>query len=135
MIANPQVINTNQTMGEFIVKSASSQLGVRYQYGGASPNEGFDCSGLVMYSHHLNGITIPRKASEQFKQGKHINRTELNSGDLLFFKTIGQAVSHVGIYMGNNRFIHSPNSRKKVQTDTLANPYYMKRYVGARRYW
>lgn len=135
MIEHPQITNPKLTVGDFIVQSATSQIGVRYQYGGQSPSEGFDCSGLVVYSHQLNGITVPRKAAEQFKLGKQIKSTELNSGDLLFFKTMGQAVSHVGIYMGNNLFIHSPNSRKNVQTETLSNPYYKARYLGARRYW
>lgn len=133
--AKSQIKNSNETLGDFIVQSAKSQLGARYKYGGESPSEGFDCSGLVLYSHHLNGIKLPRTAAAQFQQGEHIKRTELNSGDLLFFKTMGHRVSHVGIYMGNNLFIHSPNSRKNVQTETLANPYYKKHYIGARRYW
>jgi cell wall-associated NlpC family hydrolase len=83
----------------------------------------------------MHGIALPRTAAAQFTQGKPITRTQLNSGDLIFFKTRGQRVSHVGIYMGNGLFIHSPNNRKSVQTESLDNPYYKKHYVGARRYW
>lgn len=137
MVANPQVNNPNETktLGDLIVQSAKLQMGIPYKFGGNSPREGFDCSGLALYSHRINGISIPRQTSEQFKLGKHINRTELNSGDLLFFRTMGKSVSHVGIYMGNELFIHAPNSRKNIETETLANPYYKKRYLGARRYW
>tara|TARA_R110002049_G_scaffold226759_4_gene398901 strand:- start:1363 stop:1884 length:522 start_codon:yes stop_codon:yes gene_type:complete len=135
--SNPQVIiNTpTETLGDVIVKSAQLQMGIPYKFGGNSPSEGFDCSGLALYSHRINGIFIPRTTTGQFKLGKHIKRTELNSGDLLFFRTMGQSVSHVGIYMGDDIFIHAPNSRKNVQTETLDNPYYKKRYLGARRYW
>ena len=136
-VASPQVNNPSETktLGDVIVQSAKLQMGIPYKFGGNSPSEGFDCSGLALYSHRINGISIPRQTSEQFKLGKHINRTELNSGDLLFFRTMGQSVSHVGIYMENDIFIHAPNSRKNVETETLDNPYYKKRYLGARRYW
>lgn len=122
-------------LGDAIVQSAKLQLDVPYKFGGNSPNEGFDCSGLAMYSYRLNGISIPRSTPDQFKSGKDINRTELDRGDLLFFRTMGQSVSHVGIYIGNNTFIHAPNSRKNIEIESLANPYYKKRYLGARRYW
>jgi len=139
LLASPSVKVNNlseiKTLGDVIVQSAKLQMGTPYRFGGNSPSEGFDCSGLALYSHRINGISIPRRTVEQFKLGKRINRTELNSGDLLFFRTMGQSVSHVGIYMGNDIFIHAPNSRKNVETETLANPYYKKRYLGARRYW
>lgn len=133
--ASPHVNKPSETLGDIIVQSAKLQMGIPYKFGGNSPREGFDCSGLALYSHRINGISIPRQTKEQFKLGQHINRNELNSGDLLFFRTMGQSVSHVGIYMGNELFIHAPNSRKNVETETLANPYYKKRYLGARRYW
>ncbi|MDO7597453.1 MAG: C40 family peptidase [Pseudomonadota bacterium] len=134
-IASPHVNNTTETLGDVIVQSAKLQMGIPYKFGGNSPSEGFDCSGLALYSHRINGISIPRQTAEQFKLGKHINRNQLNSGDLLFFRTMGQSVSHVGIYMENDIFIHAPNSRKNVETETLDNSYYKKRYLGARRYW
>lgn len=122
-------------VGDAVVQSAKSQLGIPYKFGGNSPQEGFDCSGLAMYSYRLNGVSIPRSTSDQFRSGKHINRADLDRGDLLFFRTMGQSVSHVGIYMGNDTFIHAPSSRKNIQIETLDNPYYKKRYLGARRYW
>tara|TARA_R110002050_G_scaffold9504_1_gene32915 strand:+ start:55054 stop:55572 length:519 start_codon:yes stop_codon:yes gene_type:complete len=135
VIASPQINKPNETLGERIVQSAKLQMGIPYKFGGNSPREGFDCSGLALYSHGLNGISIPRRTIEQFSSGKHINRTELNAGDLLFFRTMGQSVSHVGIYIDNDTFIHAPNSRKNVQIDSLDSEYYKKRYLGARRYW
>lgn len=135
IITKPQANKPDGTLGDLIVQTAKSQIGIPYKFGGNSPRQGFDCSGLALYSHRLNGISIPRQTSEQFKLGKHINRTELNAGDLLFFRTMGQSVSHVGIYIENDSFVHAPNSRKNVQIDRLDNPYYKQRYLGARRYW
>ncbi|HDY86110.1 MAG TPA: hypothetical protein ENH74_10605, partial [Methylophaga sp.] len=77
----------------------------------------------------------PRSTPDQFKSGQHIDRNKLSAGDLLFFRTMGQSVSHVGIYIDNDTFIHAPNSRKNVQVDSLDSAYYKKRYLGARRYW
>lgn len=126
---------SNQTVGDEIMQSAKLQMGTPYKFGGNSPKEGFDCSGLASYSYRLNGISIPRSTSDQFRSGQHIDRNKLSAGDLLFFRTMGQSVSHVGIYIDNDTFIHAPNSRKNVQIDSLDNVYYKKRYLGARRYW
>lgn len=114
---------------------AESLLGTPYKYGGATPRTGFDCSGLTMYVHKKNGITIPRVARDQFKYGQQISRQALRSGDLVFFETYRKGASHVGIYIGNNQFIHSPNRGKDVRTESLSNSYFKPRYLGARRYW
>ena len=135
MSTGSQANKANVTLGDVIVQSAKLQMGVPYKFGGNSPKEGFDCSGLASYSYRLNGISIPRSTSDQFKSGQHIDRNQLSAGDLLFFRTMGQSVSHVGIYIDNDTFIHAPNSRKNVQIDSLDNTYYKKRYLGARRYW
>ncbi|KKM89567.1 hypothetical protein LCGC14_1247350 [marine sediment metagenome] len=129
------VNQSNQSVGREIVQSAKLQMGTPYKFGGNSPKEGFDCSGLASYSYRLNGISIPRSTPDQFKSGQHIDRNKLSAGDLLFFRTMGQSVSHVGIYIDNDTFIHAPNSRKNVQVDSLDSAYYKKRYLGARRYW
>jgi len=132
---SPQLSHKSDSLGDFIVVSAKSQLGKRYKYGGESPQEGFDCSGLAMYSYQANGIAIPRQTNEQFKRGTQINKTDLRNGDLVFFSTYRSGASHVGIYMGDGLFIHSPNKGKNVRVETLNNPYYKKHYIGARRYW
>ena len=122
-------------LGEFILKSATSQLGIRYKFGGTSPKIGFDCSGLSWYSHKKNGINIPRIASDQFNSGKHISQKDLLPGDLVFFETYRPGASHVGIYSGDGKFIHSLNRNKNIAIQKLSNNYYKKRYLGARRYW
>lgn len=122
-------------LGKFILKSAKSQLGKRYKFGGTSPKIGFDCSGLTWYSHKKNGINIPRQSSDQFKGGKRISRNDLRPGDLVFFETYRPGASHVGIYTGDGNFIHSLNRNKNVAIQRLSNNYYKKRYLGARRYW
>lgn len=117
-----------------VIKTAKKMLGVKYRYGGTSPGRGFDCSGLVQYSHRLAGITIPRTASQQYKAAKHISRRYLKAGDLVFFKTsVSRSVSHVGIYLGNNKFIHAPSSGKHVKISSMKEKYWRKRFTAAGR--
>ncbi len=118
-----------------IVKAAQSFIGVPYLWGGTSAETGFDCSGLTMTVYQLNGIDLPRTSGEQFGTGEEIGEKELRPGDLVFFATgKGAKVSHVGIYVGNDRFIHAPGRGKKIRSDLMANTYYRKRYLGARNY-
>jgi cell wall-associated NlpC family hydrolase len=117
-----------------IIQTAQNLLGVKYRYGGTSPSQGFDCSGFVQYSHRLAGIYIPRTTGQQYKAVKRISRQYLKQGDLVFFKTaISRGVSHVGIYLGNNKFIHAPSSGKHVKISSMKNRYWRKRFVGAGR--
>jgi cell wall-associated NlpC family hydrolase len=101
-------------------------VGIRYQYGGSSP-KGFDCSGLVWYSHKQAGISIPRTAREQMKRSNPINRNNMRSGDLLFFKTGWGSNYHVATYVGGGLFIHAPSSGKKVSITRLDTPYWKQR--------
>ncbi len=118
-----------------IVKTAESFIGVPYHYGGDSPDEGFDCSGLTMAVYQLNGLDLPRSSREQFRIGEPVGRNELARGDLVFFSTQRDGkVSHVGIYVGNGRFIHAPGRGKKVTVDSVSSGYFGKRYAGARTY-
>lgn len=114
---------------------AKSLLGIPYKYGGTTPRTGFDCSGFVMYVHKKNNIKIPRVARDQYKSGKKIARHALQLGDLVFFETYRKGASHVGIYIGDNQFIHSPSRGKDVRIGSLSNSYFKPRYLGARRYW
>lgn len=117
-----------------VVKTAKKMLGVKYRYGGTSPGRGFDCSGLVQYSHKAAGISLPRTTGQQFKTTKRISRKYLKAGDLVFFKTsVSRSVSHVGIYLGNNKFIHAPSSGKRVKISSMKEKYWRKRFSGAGR--
>jgi gamma-D-glutamyl-L-lysine dipeptidyl-peptidase len=118
-----------------IVKTAESFIGVPYHYGGDSPDEGFDCSGLTMAVYQLNGLDLPRSSKEQYRLGEPVGRNDLARGDLVFFSTNRDGkVSHVGIYVGNDRFIHAPGRGKKVSVDSVSGSYFAKRYTGARTY-
>ncbi len=109
-------------------------IGVRYKFGGETPERGLDCSGLVKYVfEHVTGVTLPRSAREQAKIGEKIDLDELQPGDLVFFNTRRFAFSHVGIYLGDNSFIHAPNRHSKVQVTSIEGRYWKKRFNGARR--
>jgi cell wall-associated NlpC family hydrolase len=119
--------------GNRIVNTAERYIGVNYRRGGISP-AGFDCSGLVMYVYKKHGIVLPRTALQQFRAGKRINSKNAEPGDLLFFRTAGRRINHVGIYAGKGRFIHAPSSGKKVSFAMVDNPYWRKKYAGAVSY-
>ncbi|MEJ2114567.1 MAG: C40 family peptidase [Gammaproteobacteria bacterium] len=121
-----------QRKGEQIAGIAHSLLGSPYKYGGASPN-GFDCSGLVYYTHGKLGIRIPRTSLQQYKTAVNVKLNELHSGDLVFFTLNKTTVSHVGIYIGNGRFIHAPKSGKHVTMNNLSDEYWLPRIVSAGR--
>jgi len=119
--------------GESIVRTASRLRGVRYRWGGSS-RSGFDCSGFTRYVFRQRaGIDLPHSASAQFRTGKPVRRNELKPGDLVFFQTYRRGASHVGIYIGNGKFIHASSARGRVRVDSLNDGYYRQRYLGARR--
>jgi hypothetical protein len=118
-----------------IVNTAGSFIGVPYRWGGASPAHGFDCSGFSMAVYHLNGLNLPRSSEEQWKAGSPVSRSQLSKGDLVFFATSGgKKVSHVGIYIREDTFIHAPGRNKKIRFDSLSRRYFKRHYVGARTY-
>ncbi len=120
---------------ESLVKTARDFIGVPYLWGGVSADTGFDCSGLTMTVYQLNGLDLPRHSRTQYDAGDSITQQELRKGDLIFFDTRGQGrVSHVGIYIGNGRFIHAPSRGKKIRIDALSSDYYARRFVGAKTY-
>jgi cell wall-associated NlpC family hydrolase len=113
---------------------ALSLVGIDYRYGGETPDRGLDCSGLIRYVfQQVTGVMLPRTAKELSRIGKDIRTTELEPGDLVFFNTRRFAFSHVGIYLGNDRFIHAPSRGGEVGVASLASAYWHKRYNGARR--
>lgn len=111
---------------------AKKMLNIPYKFGGTSIL-GIDCSAYVKKVYGLLGMNLPRTAREQFKEGEAIDRDELSIGDLVFFKTYASFPSHVGIYLGNNLFIHASSKGKKVTIDSLETPYYFKRFIGGKR--
>jgi cell wall-associated NlpC family hydrolase len=129
----PPVSSSTKPANASVVNIAKNMLGVRYRYGGRSPRTGFDCSGLVYYSHQRSGIAVPRTAQEQYRAAKPVLRSALRSGDLVFFRIYGNSVSHVGIYLGNNRFIHAPASGKQVSIARMDDSYWRRRFAGGGR--
>ncbi len=109
---------------------AIRQHGKRYRRGGSSPNTGFDCSGLTQYAFRQgNGTHIPRTAAAQYQAASKISRTAARPGDLVFFQTRGRHIGHVGIYLGNGKFVHAPRPGKAVTTEALSG-YWSKHLVG-----
>ena len=120
---------------EEIVKTAERFLGIPYQWGGSSPQTGFDCSGLTASVYELNGLKLPRSSRQQWQAGTPVDRYDLSKGDLVFFATAGgDKVTHVGIYVDNNEFIHAPSKGKTIRFASLSNGYFKRHYIGARTY-
>ncbi|TWH48279.1 C40 family peptidase [Sporomusa sp. KB1] len=114
-----------------IIQTSMRYRGVPYVFGGTSP-DGFDCSGFTRYVFAQSGIYLPRMADEQFEIGRHVSYGRLQPGDLVFFSTYTSGASHVGIYIGDSRFI-SATSSSGVRIDSLDSGYWGSRYIGARR--
>lgn len=130
-----------QTMGHSVaantsglINTAMSMIGIRYRFGGSSAETGFDCSGFVraIYQDTM-GHLLPRKAAEQAKVTQKIDKKELKPGDLVFFNTMRRTFSHVGMYVGDGQFIHSPSRGKSVRVENMNSSYWAKRFNGARR--
>ena len=117
-----------------LVLNAMNLLGVPYRRGGNSADTGFDCSGFVraMYQQTI-GLLLPRRAEQQAAATQNIARDDLQPGDLVFFNTMRRAFSHVGIYVGDGKFIHSPRSGSEVRVDSMSQYYWNRRFDGARR--
>jgi hypothetical protein len=113
---------------------ALNYLGIPYRFGGSTPGSGFDCSGLITYAAAQSlGVKLPRNAAEMADVGRSVDRSSLRIGDLVFFNTTGRSYSHVGIYLGDERFVHAPSSGGVVRIENLQAAYWSKRYEGARR--
>ena len=109
-------------------------LGVRYRFGGESPESGLDCSGLVRHVfQQVTGVTLPRTAAAMSRVGDGVAKHELEPGDLVFFNTRRMPFSHVGIYLGGNRFVHAPARGREVEVADLSNSYWQRQFNGARR--
>ncbi|MGE3705941.1 MAG: C40 family peptidase, partial [Vicinamibacterales bacterium] len=120
------------TPARTVIDTALALLGTPYVNGGSTP-EGFDCSGFTQWVFAQHGLSLPRDTRAQFGAGAEIRRTELEPGDLLFFRTAGRHVSHVAIALDADRFVHAPNRRGVVRIEHLGQLYWNKRFLGARR--
>jgi cell wall-associated NlpC family hydrolase len=113
---------------------AVTLVGVPYRYGGASPDSGFDCSGLVWYVYRqAAGLALPRSTAEMERAGRPVGQDDMRPGDLVFYNTLGRPFSHVGIYVGERRFIHAPSSGGAVEIVSMQNTYWARRFSGVRR--
>jgi Cell wall-associated hydrolases (invasion-associated proteins) len=116
-----------------VVMTAMGLVGAPYRYGGNDPAKGFDCSGLVNYVFRMAaGAGLPRDTAGQAGVSRAIDARELQYGDLVFFNTLGRPNSHVGIYIGDRRFVNAPSSGGRVRVDSLDSPYFSKRFTSAR---
>ncbi len=131
-IAAQNLDNKHLNIGKKIANLAKSQVGNPYRYGGASP-KGFDCSGLVYYTHGKLGIHTPRTSHQQYRIARPIRLVQLESGDVVFFNLGNKKISHVGIYIGKGQFVHAPNTGRKVSTNKLSDPFWKTRIVGGGR--
>lgn len=146
--AGPQQISRNVDSGkppittnrepadrsEELVFYALAFLDVKYRDGGSDPQTGWDCSGFVSHVFkNAIGVTLPRTSAAMSERGESIGRTALKPGDLVFFNTLKRGFSHVGIYIGDNRFVHAPSSGKSVQISDMNSNYWAPRFNGGRR--
>lgn len=129
----PDLPNQINTDPHSVVGIAERYIGTPYVYGGESPKEGFDCSGLVQFVYLQKGVQLKRLANEQFLQGVSVSKKDLQAGDLVFFSSDGKIVDHVGIYADNRLFIHAPRTGRTVSYDSLDSQYYQSHFQGARR--
>src|SRR5687767_10734554 len=130
--SSPNAPVTDLASADRAASSALKMVGKPYRYGGSSP-AGFDCSGLVQYSYKQAGVSLPRSTDELLRTSVPLRGMNLRRGDLLFFDQDGKKKSHVGLYLGDGRFVHAPSSGKSVRTDRLDSPYWKKHLSEVRR--
>ncbi|PWB53129.1 MAG: glycoside hydrolase [Nitrosomonadales bacterium] len=133
--ATPSTLETRHIAGvSDMLNYAMNLIGINYKYGGGQPSTGFDCSGYVRHVFsQMAGLSLPHNALAMSRLGKKIAPDELKPGDLVFFNTLKRSFSHVGIYVGNNRFIHAPSSGGGVEVVSMQDKYWVQRFNGARR--
>ncbi len=124
----------SQREADDLIMNAMSLIGVGYRWGGTSPVTGMDCSGFMQYIFRKSmSINLPRTSAEMATVGTQVSRSALQPGDMVFFNTAGRSISHVGMYIGDNRFIHAPRKGKSIEITSLSNKYWNSKYITARR--
>lgn len=132
--ATPSLVDRAVAHTQDAIDQALDLLGIRYRKGGSSPEAGFDCSGFVGHVFREGmGLILPRSSRELSRTGEEIKKSELQPGDLVFFNTMRRAFSHVGIYLGDNQFVHAPRAGGRVRVEDMNDSYWKKRFNGARR--
>jgi cell wall-associated NlpC family hydrolase len=136
-VVREQPAESLQGPGAVIAREARDYIGTPYRYGGGDPRGGFDCSGLVAYVHAQEGITVPRTAAAQYAAARKVDRDDLQPGDLVFFRLVAGSrdVTHVGIYTGQGRFVHAPQSGRNVGEASLDDPFFRERFAGSGRFY
>ena len=130
----PSLFERYTSNAKDLVLKGLELVGIHYRFGGTDPDSGLDCSGFVqLVFKDAVGKLLPRTAKEQSEIGNTVAQNELKPGDLVFFNTMRRAFSHVGIYLGDNRFLHSPRTGAEVRVEDMSQSYWVKRYNGARR--
>jgi len=122
-------------MGAIAARTAERFVGIPYRWGGDNVVDGMDCSGFVRAVYNLCGLSIPRTSRDQFKAGESVAKEDLQDGDLVFFGSSEDAINHVGIYVGNGRFVHAPRRGEEIRVTSVDESYFEKRFVGGRRYF
>lgn len=131
----PKRANQDRDMGAIAARTAERFVGIPYRWGGDNVVEGMDCSGFVRAVYNLCGLSIPRTSRDQFKAGDLVAKDDLKDGDLVFFGSSTDTISHVGIYVGEGRFVHAPRRGEDIRVTAVNESYFEKRFVGARRYF
>ncbi|WP_293779520.1 C40 family peptidase [uncultured Oxalicibacterium sp.] len=122
--------------GNEVVLFAMGMMDTGYRFGGKNPEAGFDCSGMVSYIfREAVGVHVSGSAADIAKRGREVNPRSLRAGDLVFFNTMNRSFSHVGIYIGDGRFVHAPSTNGRVRIDRMDNRYFAQRFEMARSYF
>ena len=129
-----QIQKTANRYRNLVLKEARSQLGRPYRWGGKSPRNGFDCSGLVFFTHRKAGLQVPRMSASQLSEANKVSLHKIQPGDLVFFRIRANA-SHVGIYIGGGEFIHAPSRGRRVSKESLKNGYWYRHLVAAGNFY
>ena len=130
----PSLLERYTSGAKDLVLKGLELVGIHYRFGGTDPDSGLDCSGFVqLVFKDAIGKLLPRTAKEQSEIGNVVDKNELKPGDLVFFNTMRRAFSHVGIYLGDNRFLHAPRTGAEIRVEDMSQSYWVKRYNGARR--
>ncbi|MBI1921497.1 MAG: C40 family peptidase [Geobacter sp.] len=122
-------------MGNIAARTAERFVGIPYRWGGDTVVDGMDCSGFARAVYNLCGVNIPRTSREQFRVGDPVDRGDLRDGDLVFFGASASEINHVGIFTGNGKFVHAPRRGDDIKVSEMDEAYFMKKFVGARRYF
>lgn len=132
----PQQARPASEQGNEVALYAMGLIGTGYRFGGKNPQAGLDCSGMVSYIYrNAAGVNVSGSAADIARRGREIPRSAVRPGDLIFFNTMNRAFSHVGIYIGDARFVHAPSTNGQVRIDRLDNRYYAQRYEMTRSYF